>query len=202
MEPREVLIQAIEDIEEANVPDDLRQIAFSKTHDLRVALAGVVSPTAVPVNGGGQTTAPAGGGGAGTTNGAPAGSKLEQLAQRVNVPAEALADVFDEQDNVLQLIVSGSKLAAERARGTKEIALALAGARQATGEDWTSVDVFRSTAEHYKRLDSSNFATTIKEMESDAFLFRGTPRKREVRLSRPGWDQAAALLKRLAVGSE
>ena len=87
------------------------------------------------------------------------------------------------------------------ATATKQIALLIAGARQAAGiDEWTSWDQFRTVCADYKRLDSGNFAKTIREMEDVFRLRKESERKLAVTLARPGWEQFAEESSRVGEG--
>ncbi|MFL5842808.1 MAG: hypothetical protein ACJ77Z_20365 [Thermoleophilaceae bacterium] len=188
---RDVLTAVLEDVKEAEVPDDLREVAFSKMFDLR---AGTVTPAAPPAGGGGagapQTTVISGS--------EDHGDPLAAIAAKAGVSRESAAEVFTVHDGKVDLIVPAGKLSAEDARGTKEIALLIAGARQAGGlEEWTSWDTIRAVCGEFKRLDSANFAKTMRSME-DTFNYRKeSDRKWLVKLARPGWEHFAVAVKRL-----
>lgn len=183
---RSVLIEVLKDVEEAAVPDDLREIAFAKVFDLRAGSA----PT--------QQRPPAGSVGGSSSGSGGSTDALEAIAAKVGVGRETVAEVFDLRDGNIELIIGAGKLPSQVARGTKEIALLVAGGRQAAGlEEWTSWDVIRDWCSEFKRLDSGNFAKTVRSME-EAFNFRKeSDRKTLVKLSRPGWETFAATVKRL-----
>lgn len=188
---RDVLIEVLKDVNEEEVPDDLRVIAFSKLFDLR---AGAVAPSSTP-----PPANPGGGGSrAQQDQSGQAGEPLGAIAVRIAAGRDVVAEVFDVRDGHPELIIAPGKLAAGVAAGAKEIALLVAGGRQAAGtEEWTSLDRIRDVCSDFKRLDSGNFAKTMKSME-DVFNFRKeSERKTSVKLARPGWESFAALVKRL-----
>lgn len=180
----DVLIAALEDINTANIPSELREVAFSKAVDLRAGgtpPAGPASRLASPTRSADST-----------------GDALDRIAGRLGLERGAAEDIFHERDGAIELVVGAGKLPTNAATATKEIALLLAAGRQAAGlEEWTPLGAVREMCDQYRRLDGPNFASTIKAME-DVFTFRGTSRRREVRVARPGWEQAAALAQRLA----
>src|SRR4051812_17041706 len=57
--PRDVLVEALKDVEEANVPEDLREIAFAKAFDLRAGTARVSQPSGAGGEVGGSAVVPA-----------------------------------------------------------------------------------------------------------------------------------------------
>jgi len=172
-----ILTEALKAIENANVPTELRVVAFGKAVDLVAgrdphATRPRVLPSGTPLVG----EAP-----------------LSRLATRLKLDVVVLADVYHDSGTELELVVSPQKLSTAKSKATKEIALLVAAARQSQGEEWSYTDVIRKTAEDYKRYDSPNFASALSEMKSE-FNVRGSARKRELKLTRPGWEAAAALV--------
>lgn len=119
------------------------------------------------------------------------------LAARLRLPIEQLEDIYDFSVEPIALVVSPGRLASAVAHATEQIALLVVAARQAeSSEAWTTTSDIRSVCQDYARFDSSNFAGTLTSMHQE-FAFRGSGRNREVRLTRPGWEKASALLSEL-----
>lgn len=194
MDPQhQVLVDALRDVEEADVPEDLREVAFSKVFDLRAGTVSLPQASAAP-------TAPAQSASTvGPAQGpaAPA-DPLARIAARLGLDRQTVGEVFSAREDGLELIVPAGRLSARTATATKEIALLIAGGRQAAGvEEWTSWDEIRRWCSEFKRLDGGNFAKTIREME-DVFNFRReSERKHQVRLARPGWERLTDAVRRL-----
>jgi hypothetical protein len=194
-EPRDVLKAALADMAEEAPPDDLRVTAFEKLFDLHARAVPGSSPAVVQTR---TDTSPHEDFGAPDANGgATAADALRAIAARVGVERATVEEVYDLHDGSVQLIIPTGKLTNRTASAAKEIALLLAGGRQAGGtEEWTSVDVIRDACSDFKKLDSGNFAKTIKSME-DVFNFRKeSERKTSVKLSRPGWEEFGGLVRR------
>lgn len=193
--PREVLIATLEDVAETDTPDDLRAIAFSKVFDLRSGSAAGTPSRSGAVGSSGTATAA-------STAQSLTGDLLAAIAARVGTDRETVAEVFDQRNDDLELIIGAGKLPAQVAAGTKEIALLVAGGRQAAGvEEWTALDVVRDVCADFKKLDSGNFSKTIRSMTDEFNVRKESERKTVVRVSRPGWDAFASLIKRLAGAS-
>lgn len=194
---REVLIEALKDVEEAHVPDDLREIAFSKSFDLRagaVAAAPGRDP-GVPAVGGPNLT---GVSEASEAQRVAGSDLLGTIAARLKVERTTVADVFTVSDGELELIVPVGKLSSRVATATKEIALLVAVGRQAAGlEEWTSWDEIRRWCAEFKKLDSGNFAKAMREMDDVFNTRKQSDRKLQVRLAKPGWERAADAIRRL-----
>lgn len=186
----DVLRAAKEAVKEAEIPDDLRVIAFEKAIDLVSGGISRVNGKASDVGSTPHEEMP----------GSDADSALHRLARKLKVDVELVGDVFHEEDGGLRVVVGAGKLARGKKGATQQLALLVAAARQATGtEEFTVVDRVREIAEEYRRYDAANFARTISEM-TDEFNFRGSARQREIKVSRPGWEAAARLVTQLAGG--
>ena len=183
-EVSEILVGALQDVEKAEVPDDLREIAFKEAIRLRESEAEQAA------NGG------EGASGGGDSEGGPVG----QIASRFGVENGQAEDIFDVRDGEVQLVVGSRALSAGKATATKEIALLIVGALQASDdEDWTSVDAIREWCKHYGKYDPANFGKTIASME-DLFRFMNTGQKREVKMRQPAWEEAGDVVRRLLGG--
>jgi hypothetical protein len=192
---RAALKEVLEDLDAAQVPQDLREVAF--TLGMKALLGGSSSPllqtTSQPplpqLNVPARGTAPT------------ADSPGALLASRLGVTYEDVSEVFSFSEKGPELIVGSSKIPAQAAAAAKELAILIAAARQGTAlEEWTAFSDIRDALAQYGRLDSNNFATTMKELDA-VFSFRSpSPRKREVKLNRPGWERATALVTRLVEG--
>jgi hypothetical protein len=194
--PREVLVTTLEDVSEAGTPDSLLEIAFSKMFDLHAGLNG--GPVQTVVAGSAPAPTPR----TPTTPGAAPADLLSAVAAKVGIDRETVAEVFDERNGELELIIGPGKLPTSVSAGTKDIALLVSGSRQAAGiEEWTSLDVVREVCAEFKKLDSGNFAKTIKAMTHEFNVRKESERKTVIRVSRPGWDAFSSLVKRLAGAS-
>jgi hypothetical protein len=127
-----------------------------------------------------------------------ADSGLGRLAARVGVPESALADVFAVEGDDVALHVPTARISAAKSRATREIALLIVAARQGAGNDesWTDISHVRDALAQYNRYDQSNFAKYIRDTD-DVFNLRGKP-VQNLRLTRPGWEAAEAMIKSLA----
>jgi len=192
MDYRDALIEVLADIEAAKVPDDLRETAFAMGLDLKLGL--VKARPTLPAGATVMETQPPSADGQPKLLASGTGGAAAALASRLGVSVEDIGEVFDFDGSDPDLIVGTGKLSSGAAAATKEIAVLIAAARQATGEEWTPFAEIRAVADQYGKLDSANFASTMKELE-DYFSFRSpSPRKREVKLNRPGWERASALV--------
>jgi hypothetical protein len=177
-----LLVSIKEAVVAAELPDEWRLPTFLKLLDWSMG-AGAAIPPPKP----------------GTQSSSPAPAVTQQsssasIAARLGVSAEVVEDAYDLSEDMPRLVVSPGRLDGKSSTATKQIALLLAAARQSLGtEEWTSVGIVRDVCKDYRRLDQSNFASTVAELD-DEFLMRGSPRQREIKLSRVGWERARNVL--------
>lgn len=198
MEVKDTLTAALKAVTDAEIPEDLREVAFAKAVDLLTGTAPVAPEggrlrtekgTAAPA--GGQTAAAAGG-----------GSVLDRIADKLGVGREAVEEVFAESDGSIEIVVPHSKFAKAKMPAAQELAILLAAGRQAGGiDERTSLDDIRTVCEDFKKLDTNNFSKAMNGMK-DEFTFQGSGKGRGVKVTRPGWTKATELVKRLTGGAE
>lgn len=191
-----VLERTLAALDAAGVPEELSSIAFERVFDLVSRDVLGVSPDEPS----GQPSDQGGGvqfrGHEGEEDG------LSRIAAQLKLERQLVEEVYGLKGDELELHPPATYLDKSRAGGTKEIALVVAAGRQAAGlEERTPHAEIRKWCDHYGRLDSSNFATTLGDMDS-FFRTTGSPRKREVQLRHAGWEAAARVVRKLVSGPE
>lgn len=190
-EIKTMMMEVVKALDEAGVPDDLRVTAFEKAFD--AMMGPTVNASEAPDRTLDQRPGD-GSGNAETTN----GPSLAAIARRLGLDPELVGEIYYVEGDALGLAIASSKLHPKKAAATQQIALLVAAGRQAGGwDEWTPVGRIREVARDYGRFDVANFAGTIKRM-GEAFSFRGRGRDVEVRLTRPGYEQAATLARELS----
>jgi hypothetical protein len=180
---------ALSDVKDAQIPEVLMPLAFEEALRLRGGKPGT------------QPKDPSGSGSRDSKGEQPSvDGDLSDIATRFGVDLNAINEVFVQKDGEIHLAIGSKAIASGKATGAKEIALLVAGARQAIGsEDWTSVNAIRDECKHYGRYDASNYGSTITEMEN-LFQFTGKGQGREVKMRQPAWEEAGELVRRLVGG--
>jgi hypothetical protein len=184
MKIKEALSLAWAEVEEAELPEHVRERAFGEV--VRHLLSADSSPAGQAM----PRTEAAG------TEPAAVTAGLARLATRLGVPEGALADVLAIENDNVTLHVTTAKISATKSKATKEIALLVTVARQGAGldESWTDVSHVREELTHYGRYDQSNFSKYLAAT-GDVFNIRGKPA--QLRLTRPGWEAATDLVRSL-----
>jgi hypothetical protein len=184
-----ILTDAREAVAAAEVPEELRPLAFEKAVDL---LAG--STPAAPAQ-------PAEAGVEVNGDGGRTDQRLAKIAQRLGVEPSKLAYIFDPDTDDVALIVQRSKLASSKAKATREVALLYSAARQAAGYDetHTSIASIKTRVEDMGVLDENNFASHVKN--TDGLSQRGqTPSTREYKVTQHGFEEAGKIINRVTGG--
>lgn len=190
---KDLLTDAKTMVIEADLPEEFRVPAFVKAVEMlwaerREAAGGGTAGPAVVANGAPAPMLPV----------PVADGPLAKIAARLRLGPEVVDQVFHVEDDRLDIVVTGSRLDPAKSRATKQLAMLVAAGRQgAELEEWTDADQVRHFATEFRRYDSANFATTLKEMD-DVMLIRQANRRIVMKLSRPGWEAASALVRRLA----
>lgn len=183
----EILRTAHESVNAAGIPEVLQSSALERAIDLVAMQHGLAS---VP-------TTPAAGPPSKQSSGTPppAGATSEKSIARIAAQLDLSVETVEE---VYHLDGDTGKLPSMNKAAVKEIALLIAGGRQAGGWDreWTTASEIRPVADTYGKFDG-NFATALTEME-DELSFSGSGSGRKVKLKRKGKDDLVALVKRLA----
>lgn len=188
-EVKDILEASKEAVANADIPPELQEVAFSKAFDLlaRERMGPQEPRMEQPADTPTAVRRPP-----------ESESVLTRIAARLRVGQEAVESVFHAEGNGFDILVPGSRLDRTKSGATKQLALLITAARQgAELEEWTDADEIRHFAEEFKRYDSANYASSIKEL-SDVLLIRQSGRKILVKLSRPGWERAAELVRRLS----
>ncbi|UCH86616.1 MAG: hypothetical protein JSU97_08895 [Dehalococcoidia bacterium] len=186
---KQLLAEVLGIIEELDIPEDLRPTALQLLWaDLSPARAAVPStspaPAALP------STSP---------EEAASSDALKALGTRLGISdLGRLADLYaTTEDGMLEVSVPTTKLPAEKAASTTQLALLTCAGRQAAGESVTLSATLRAVCEQYGKLNPPNFARTLKD--ADQLWIIGGPRlQKTYKLRNPGWEEAKKLVKQLA----
>lgn len=125
---------------------------------------------------------------------------LEAIARGLGMPLGEVEKAFAVEGGEVAVVIPSALVDEARARGTRQLGQLIIAGRQLAGiEEWTAAAEVRRVAVEYARLDASNFAAALGQLE-DVALIRGTGQNRELMMTRPGIEQTAALLKELLAG--
>jgi len=180
-EVSEILRQAADIVVAADIPKELQPVAYGKAVEL------ISDSIQLPERGTSKHSD--------SRDGDPVG----RIASTLKVERDVVEDTYEITDDGVSLVVSPSKLEQQKTKATKQIALLVAAARQATGEEWTQSKTIRAVVDDYGKLDGPNFASSISEL-GDFLKFAGSGPARRLKLRRSGFDEAAALIKQLHGG--
>jgi hypothetical protein len=180
----DVLREAAAAVAAAELPEELRSVAFGKAVDMLVAAPAPGHETDNKRYG--RQDQPS-----------RSDDPLQQIATKLETDIDVIDEIFDHEAGEPKLIISRSKLDSSKKAATKQITLLVVAARQASGVDqWTESKVIREVATDYGKFDRANFAAAVSELE-DELSFSGTRRARKVKMRRDGFKRTAALIRQL-----
>lgn len=129
------------------------------------------------------------------------GDVIGKIGAALKLDRDLVELVYAAQDGEPTVVVSAKKIATNKAEGTRQLAQLVSAGRQIVGlEEWTSSGTIRSVVSDFGRLNASNFAATLHQMDNVALL-RGKGQQREVKITKPGIEQTAELIKSM-VGND
>lgn len=184
----EILTRVLAAIAAADVPEHLQSVAFEKVFDFvaeesRPGSAGSPAPNPAPTP---------------SNSSVEEATALRRIAERLKVDEGTAAEVYDCTDETLSLVIPASRLDGTKSKATQQLAIVLAGGRQAAGfEDWTPHEAIREVATYFGKFDSANFSSHLKALD-DVLQTRGAGAKREVKLRAPAWEKATELVRHFA----
>ena len=118
------------------------------------------------------------------------------IADYLNISYDDALDLYDVDSAEPVLHVHPSRLADGRAAATREIALLVAAGRAALGLD-TGTQHVHDAVGHYKKLDSTNFGSTLSKMDQISLRGKTGSQNRLVRLRAIGVEAVRELAVRI-----
>jgi hypothetical protein len=183
----EAMNRAHADVMASDIPEGMRIAAFAVTLQARVS--GDRRPTPqIPLD-----PTP-------VREDSPATEELARLARLLGTERTELEDVFEVEAGKVAVRVPSARLAVGKAAATRELAQLVASAAAATGDEWVPVDDIREVCAAYGKYDRPNFSTALRAL-GDLAAIRTRNGKTELRLTRPGREATAELVRRLATSA-
>lgn len=182
----ERLGEAARVVEGAGLPEDLRPVAFAFI--LNASRAGSQSTLTRQARGGPPVEDVAM-----PQLGAGGESCIKGIADRFDLPSEAIQQIYDYEDGVVRLAIKRAMLpqSKSKAASMRDVALLVTTGRQAAGlEEFTPYEVIRTECRELKVYDSPNFASELAKLE---FRTRGGRNSKEVKANRHHYHEAAEL---------
>lgn len=182
------LRRALEAVDEAGIPADLREAALPSAIQLTAGAAGLslnrrdVERPAEPLEPVASDEVP-----------------LGRFAQRLGIPMEVLEDVYVVVDEQLHLGVPSRNIASSKKEGAGEIAVLVSAGRQGTGvdQDLTPVSEVRRWVKELNRYDEKHFGEHIRGADH-LLTIVGRGQTRQLRVKWHEADQLRALILKAA----
>lgn len=192
MDAQEVLQKAIDAVNGANIPSELREIAFTRAIDLVIG----VKPTASKATNDSNDST----GDGSDVGGKPTDSdRLKKIADAVGISRERIEMIYDEHEDDLQIVVDPGQLGSTMKERSKSIGLLLAAGRQLGGwdESATADSVVRSEVDRLGVYDGGNYSKYMKDMNA-WFNVNGSGRNATFKLKFQGREYLKNFAKGLA----
>lgn len=185
----EILQRALKAVEDADVPEDLREAAFTKSFDLLAQDS---------EGGNGNKRQPGGESDEASTDEAVEPDAWDaRIATRLEITTAEVREVYEKSENGLDLIVPTSALDDSIKAGVQELAHLISVGRQAMGlEEATSTKVILPIAEHYGKKDK-NFAANVDGLDQLFVIKRINRYEKTLKARAKAFEKAGALVKRI-----
>ncbi|MCY3850842.1 MAG: hypothetical protein OXF75_08585, partial [Acidimicrobiaceae bacterium] len=122
--------------------------------------------------------------------------RVDALAHYFKISPDDVLHIFQVSGEEPELVLPPSRLTNASAIATREISLLIAGARTALGQETTTAHI-REVADHFGKLDSSNFSQTVTKMSELSVLGKPHSPNRAVRMRATGVEAARGLAQRI-----
>jgi hypothetical protein len=181
------LKEAVAAVDEAGVPDDLRELAF------KAALASVGMGQPLKDSGNRPSVdspkiLDAGNGDA---------DSLSRVSNKLGLDKDLVSQVFDVDEDGIHLTVRRGLLDDQQKVAQQEIAYLVVAARQAGGdEEWTPIGHVADVA-HDRGVHDSNFARNVGTLDGEGLRFKGQRTKRELKMNQVGFEKASTIVNRI-----
>lgn len=193
MKLHEILAAALEAVELANIPEDLRETAFAKAVDIAAVMQGV-TPQAAP-----KPPAHDGGGGGGGGGGEMPAGNLGRLAAALDLDRNGIEQIYMEDGDELQLVVDPDALGKNTKERAGRAALLLAAGRQLGGYDEaaTADAVIRKEVDRIHLFEPKHYASTHMKALSPWLNINGSGKTATYRLKPAGRTEVKKVAKQL-----
>ncbi|MDQ6775854.1 MAG: hypothetical protein M3071_06475 [Actinomycetota bacterium] len=190
----EVLKEVLAALDQANVPEDLREVAFAKAFDHAAGAASAASPT-----GPASAASPPATTGTGGDQAADRAGAFARIADKLAITTEQAAHVFDIDEDGVHLTVPHSAFDSKKRTAMQQVMRIVAAARQAIDlEEFTATRFLRAACEDRGVLDSGNFSSALAGIDGDGIRVKGAGSSREIKLNAKGYAVAGEIVKQLA----
>ena len=189
----EVLRQALDAVDKAELPANLREVGFRAAIDLIApgrSAADTPRQGAPPVEGANPET---------EADHQPSGDeRLVRIGKSLGIQAEHVGRLFDDHDGTLQFCGDVERLGNSRAAKVQGLAVLLIAARHAGGydEERTGDAAIRTEVNRHGLLDTTNYTKQLKDLKKYTNV-NGTGRQATFKLKYEGNTEAKKIASEL-----
>jgi hypothetical protein len=191
MEPVDLLNQATAAIKQANIPQDLKVVAFAKIMDLLVTQNISSLGNMAPIN---SSHSPE------RDSVEASGNVLRDIASNLGVPVNVIDRIFDETDGNIAFCGDISALGRSKAEKVQSLAVLLLAGRRWGGLDGggaTADDILRTEIDRHGLLDVSNYSKHIATLKP-FITISGSGKKATYKVKYDGLEKAKEIGRSLA----
>jgi hypothetical protein len=181
-----LLRRAAEVVVQADLPHDLRPVAFARVLDLQMARAATPATPTAP-----EPQAP----GPRATTPAARADPVAALSRELKLDRDLVEQVFDFDGDTVQLTVATSDLARSQRDASGQVAYLMTAALQASGlVESAPIQVIKDACEQCGVLDAPNFSRALAKIKGRGISERGKGKDRSYRINRRGYEIAAEIV--------
>ena len=122
--------------------------------------------------------------------------RLDALAHYFKILPEQVLHIFEVTEAQPKLTIHTKHLSESKSEATRDIALLVAGALTALGQQ-TTTSLIREVTDNYGKLDDSNFMKTLTDQHEISVLGKPRSSNRIIRMRVTGAEAAQALVRRI-----
>lgn len=122
--------------------------------------------------------------------------RIDAIASYFKITPDEVPLLFDASQEDPTLALGTTRLSRPKAIATRQIALLVAGARTALGQETHTAHI-RTEADNYGKLDSRNFMSVLRSMPEIYLLGKRGSSNRVIRMKVPGAEKAQELVQRI-----
>lgn len=122
--------------------------------------------------------------------------RIDALARYFKISPEDVRYIFDASEEEPKLALATKDLPEAKAQATREIALLVTGALTALGLETTTSQV-KDVADDYGKYDSSNFMSTLTNLDEISVLGKPRSSNRVIRMKVAGAEAVQAIAERI-----
>lgn len=182
----EALKATVAALDEANVPDELREVAFTAILSSYLGTTPPKPPDAFTPDD--------------SEGGSDDDSALGKIAALLKADVSAIERVFDVDEDGVHILASRTTLASSKQEAQRQITYLVAAAERASGSEWTESKSVRAACDDRGVLDG-NFSASVEALRGEGVRINGTGQAKKFKLNNVGVEKATEIVKEITGSS-